>query len=1611
MQWLASICVRRPVFASVLILTLTVVGAFSFSRLGVDRFPKIDFPSIVITTRLPGATPEQVETEISDKIEEAVNTISGIDELRSTSAEGVSLVVVTFLLDKDVDVAAQEVRDRVNRALPLLPRNIDQPTIEKLDPDASPILTLAVSSKRPIRDVTEFADKVLRRQLESVNGVGQVLVIGGRGRQVNVWLDAARLRAYNVTVTDVSRALETQNAEIPGGRVEQGPETLSLRTLGRVGSIAEFNQVVVKQRDGHPVLLGDVARVEDGMADAQSLARIDGVGTVMLLVRRQSGTNTVEVVKNVKQRLDDVKPTLPSGYDVRIVRDQSEFIEASIKSVEEHLVVGAFLAALVVLLFLGNWRSTIIASIAIPASIIATFGLIWYMGLTLNSMTMLGLTLAVGIVIDDAIVVLENIWRFIEEKEFPPFQAAIEATREIGLAVLATTLSLVAVFIPVAFMGGIVGRFMKSFGFTMAFAVLVSLLVSFTLTPMMSARLLKRRPEAEGGHGTKDSPIFRPIERAYMRALGWALKHRGIVVAVAVAVLLASVPLFMFANKTFLPDDDQSEFEVNVRAPEGASLEKTDLILNRIASRIRQRYPEVDYTLVTVADDQARTPNLGTVYIRLKPLDARERDQFEVMASIRREILPQFEAERLRMAVRNVATIGGGGNQNATIQFMITGPDLARLEQAATDLAAYARTIPSLVDVDTSVNSGKPEMRVSLDRLKAADLGVQPSDAANALRLLVGGDEVTTYNEGGEQYDVALRAEVADRQTVGAIGQLTVPSSRLGTVPLQDLATVSDGTSPSEINRVNRQRQVSLFANVPYGESQTPGMTALQTKVDEMGLGSEYISRFSGRSRELGRAAQNFVLAFGLSLVFMYLILAAQFESWLHPITILTALPLTLPFALLSIIIFGQSLNIYSALGLLVLFGVVKKNSILQIDHAINLHEGGLDRDAAAMQASRDRLRPILMTTFSFVAGMIPLVWSSGVGSGTNRAIGFVIIGGQTLVLALSLIVTPVAYSLFDDASKLKIFQRVRDRVWPGRAAATTAGAILLMLCSASGVSAQGIQVALGQAAPPAATAGAKAGVPATAPPTLAAWSAQLPPTGGPTLPLSIDTAVRMALENNPEVVIARAEPEIGKARVAQAKGAFVPFASGTLAKSDAHQPPSNSLLGTGVQTQDFFGSAGVRQRLPVFGGTWSASWDAARTLSNSILNTYNPALNAGLTAAFSQPLLKDLVLDAARLQLTLAKRNREMTDIRFREVIAQTVSDVKRAYWDLVAGLANVRVNQRSLELAQELERINRARVDVGQAPPLDLVSAQAEVAQRREQLLAALQLARDLEDRLRVLIVKPGQADAWTTTIEPTDRPALGLPLPDVDAAVSTMLQERGDLLRARIELLNAATAVKYYRNQRLPDLRLESSYRAAGLGGDRLIKEGGFPGTVVGVVPGSFGETMDQVWGRDYPTWTLGVTLSYPIGTSYERASLARAKLEEEQSRARVESLELRAIREVRQAGRNVGSATERIEATRAARELAQERLTTEQKRFEVGMSTSFLVVQAQRDLAQAEITELRAQLDYQGALINFEILQQAPQAGANIVLSGSNIVSLPPTQPRGITRTGGASSSPF
>ncbi len=1038
MQWLAEVCVKRPVFATMLILSLVVVGAFSFFSLGVDLFPKIDFPTITITVVNPGASPQEIETEITEKVEEAVNTISGIDELRSSSVEGISQVFVQFVLEKDVNIAAQEVENRVQTVIPNLPETAKQPTVQKLDTDAAPVLRISVSAPKSLRDVTEVARKQIKERIESINGVGQITIIGGRDRQINVWVDPDKMRSYNVTPAEVSGALRIQNMEFPSGRLDEGQKETSVRTVGKIKTPEEFNDVVVATRGNYQVKVKDLGYVEDGAEETRSEARLNGVPAVTLIVSKQSGQNTVAVSREIKSRLAEIEKTLPPGFQMRVIGDNSVFIENSLHAIEEHLIVGSILAAIVVFLFLWSFRSTLKPGHANPHTIIATFALMYAMGYTLNSITMLSLTLMVGIVIDDAIVVLENIYRFVEEKGMSPHQAAIEGTREIGLAVLATTLSLMAVFVPIGFMQGIVGRFMSSFGLTASFAVLVSLIVSFSLTPMLAARLIKRKKEEPAdfsdeisGDGMIEhkpasdshySGWFRIVDKFYTSMLRFSMAHRWVIVLLCLLVFISIVPLFMFVGKNFLPVDDQSQFEISVRAPEGSSIGATSQLFERIASEIR-KMPGVTDTLSTVGGGQQQVVNAGTIYVKLADIKDRAKSQ-EMMMDDARKLLKDFPPE-LRTGVQQVQAFSGGGFRNANVQFLIAGPDLKKLEEYSAKVLEKIKTIPDAVDVDSTLISGKPELQLQIDRDTAADLGVRVGDISQALNTLVAGQEATTFNAGNDQYEVRVRAINPFRTSVEGLRRMIVPSSKVGWVTLDRVVKTASGTGPSSVDRTNRQRQVTLLANTRPGGSAASITSAIDSYVKELNLPSTYRTGYVGQSKEMGKAGFYFLLAFALSFIFMYIVLAAQFESFIHPVTILLTLPLSIPFGIFSLLVLGQTVNIFSGLGLLLLFGVVKKNAILHIDHTNTLRSHGMGRYEAIIQANRDRLRPILMTTIALVAGMIPLVVSTGAGSGTNRSIGVLVVGGQSLCLLLTLLAVPVFYSLFDDLAELRVFRYV----------------------------------------------------------------------------------------------------------------------------------------------------------------------------------------------------------------------------------------------------------------------------------------------------------------------------------------------------------------------------------------------------------------------------------------------------------------------------------------------------------------------------------------------------------------------------------------------------------
>lgn len=1012
MQWLARICVRRPVFASVLILAILVLGVVGYSRLGVDQFPNVDVPIVVVTARLEGASPEEVELDLTDKIEGAVNTISGINELTSTSSEGVSQVIISFKLEKDLETAVNDVRDKINQATQDLPKGIDPPIVTKVDPSANAVLLVGIRSKETgtsISELTELADKKARRQIESISGVGKVAIIGGRDRQINILMNPLALRAENITPLDVLRSLQSQNLVTPGGALETGPRSVTLKIEGRVTSIDDVKRLVIRSGGGRILRIGDVARVEDGQKAVESLARYDGEDLVVLSIVKQAGTNTIEVVDSVLKRLDAIRSTLPPEVELVVVRDNSQTIRTSVNAVTEHLAAGSVLAALVVLLFLANGRSTLIAGIAIPVSVIGTFGLMYVQGYTLNVITLLALALAVGIVIDDAIVVLENIVRFIDEKGIKPFPASILATKEIGLAVMATTFSLMAVFIPVAFIGGIPGRFLKSFGYTMAFAVGVSLVVSFSLTPMMSARLL--RPHRENLLTRTVDMLYKPVERAYMAMLGFSLKRRWVVLVACAVTLGSCMPIAKSLPSSFLPEDDKAKFQVTMRTPEGTSSEETLLIAERAAVDVR-RLPGVAHILITVAEDAQRSRNYAQIYVDMLDPNLRALSQVQVMDLARTEVVAKLPPG-MRVNVAEVPDFSVGGNLQH-IQYVMSGSDFALLEKYADEITAGLRESKLAVDVDTTNLPGRPEVKVSIDRDRAADLGVSVSDVANTLQMLVAGVKASTFPEGGEEYDIRIRAEQKYRVDSSSLGLMNVPSTKHGNVPLSQVVKWREGNAPSRINRYGRERQITLLANAAPGVGENKVIEYIQNKFKELNPPTGYRLQPTGRSKSTAETAAGFLLALGMAFVFMYLILAAQFESWLYPAIILVSLPLTVPFAFISLKIFGQSLNMFSMLGLLVLFGVVKKNSILQVDHANHLRSLGVGRFESLMRANRDRLRPILMTTIAFVAGMAPLILSKGIGSGFNRATASIVIGGQTLSLLLTLLAVPVFHSVVD---------------------------------------------------------------------------------------------------------------------------------------------------------------------------------------------------------------------------------------------------------------------------------------------------------------------------------------------------------------------------------------------------------------------------------------------------------------------------------------------------------------------------------------------------------------------------------------------------------------------
>jgi HAE1 family hydrophobic/amphiphilic exporter-1 len=1082
MQWLARICVERPVFALMLIAAVVVAGVASYPQLGIDRFPNIDLPTIRVATNYPGAAAAEVESEVTQPLEDAVATVAGIDELRSLSNDGVSMLIITFRLDVEIGVASQDVRDAVNSVLNRLPPGIDPPVVQKQDLDASPIMSLAVFGDREPRELYVLADRSVKSIIESARGVGQVTIEGAADRAIQINLDADRLAAHRTSVMQVYDAIAAQNAEIPAGRVDAGFRELSLRTLGRLTDSRDFDDLVVSTVGDVPLRIGDLGRAVDLTKERRSLALFDGQPAVVLQVQRQSGENTVEVIDAVKERLVKVRELLPPDVRVEVLQDQSRYIRAALHEIQNHLVSGSLMASIIVLLFMRSWRSTIIAAVAIPTSIVGAFAVMKALDFTLNNVTMLALVLMVGVVIDDAIIVLENVFRVIEEKRLHPRQAAIVGTQEIGLAVLATTISLVIVFLPVSFLSSVTGRLLYEFGITATVAVMISMLVSFSLTPMMCSRMLKpAQPPADAGGDPSDQRrevasrrgFYRYIEDFYMWCLRFSMRRRWFVLAVSLAVIASNVPLYRMVQQDYIPTDvDEGEFEARISAPEGTSIGAMEEMILAVEPKVRN-IPGVVHVLSTVSGSSPRGTSSASMYVRLDDLEGRvfsfgrlfrgllagdpgaawrgNYNQRDKMREVRSIIGAYPE---LRTSVRNLTSFRQGAPVD--LDFVVAGPDLEELAEFTERLRDRVREdLPGLVDVDTTLRLDKPNLLAHIDRRRAAALGVDVREIADTLRIAVGGDDrVSRYydSQADDAYDVELRLRGVDRADPRDISQLyvrtanpravnvasrTTPAPEPTLLPglgfesgglpltrLDNVVTFEESFSPSRIDRLDRLRMAAVRANLAPGHALAEQAQLVQRAAEDLGLPPGYSTRVVGGARELEKTLDEFLWTCALSFICMYIVLAAQYEHLIHPLTILISLPIAIPFGLLSLWLGGESLNLYSALGILVLFGMVKKASILQVDHINQLRQSGMPRAEAILQGNRDRLRPILMTAVSFVAGMIPLLIAAGPGAEERRSIAVLVVGGQALSLLLTLLAVPVIYSLLDDFSALFVGRR-----------------------------------------------------------------------------------------------------------------------------------------------------------------------------------------------------------------------------------------------------------------------------------------------------------------------------------------------------------------------------------------------------------------------------------------------------------------------------------------------------------------------------------------------------------------------------------------------------------
>ncbi|PKP99333.1 MAG: AcrB/AcrD/AcrF family protein [Alphaproteobacteria bacterium HGW-Alphaproteobacteria-15] len=1013
-MWLADVSIRRPVLATMLIVSLVVLGLVSFGRLGVDLFPEVEFPFVSVTTTLPGASPGTIETEVTDIVEEQLNTIAGLRQMRSVSAEGVSIVNLEFELEQDADLMAQEVRDKMSRLGADLPTDAEPPVIEKVDPDAAPILSVLLSGDMPIRDLTTFADEEVKDRLQRVPGVGSVELVGGREREMRIWLDAAAMRARGITADDVLSAIQRENAELPGGRLvtEGRTRQFGIRTLAEAASAAEFARIPIAFRpNGQTVRIGDVGRVEDSVEDETSYAQLDGKPGVVLEVRKQSGENTVAVAEQIRAAIGEIKATAPEGVDLVIARDTSRFIEQAIGDVLFDLFIAVVLVVAVTFLFLLSWRATIIVLLAIPTSIVSTFLAFAAFDFTINMITLLALTVAIGLLVDDAIVVVEAIQNDVDEG-VDATEAAHAATKRVALAVLAGTFATLAVFVPIAFMEGIVGRFFFQYGLAIVFSVSVSMLVAFTLTPALSARLLRPEHPEDGWLGRIER-FHVGMRLRYERLVSWATRKRYLVLGGALMSVLVGGFFAGLVPSTFMSTTDRSEFLATVKLPLSTGIAGAREAAEQADIALRKN-PEVELVFASAGSGTNPKVNEIDIYVGLTPKRTRDLTQNDLMTFARTALSEGVKGAR-EVTVAEVPWVSGGGVGQAAIELIITGSDTAAINLYAQWLQGELAARPDFVDVRSSYEGGRPELQIALDRDRAADLGISARSLAAASRTLVGGSEAGTFQSDGRRYDVRVRLDEDKRQNLSDIKALPL---RTGTGALVDLAAIADvevALSAAEIDRIDRSRQISVQADTAPGVALSVAVTKVEDILASNPPPPGLSIQTEGTARRLAETGEAIIFAFALAIVALYIVLASQFNSFGQPIIIMLTAPLSFSGAYFLMWVGGQEMSLFAQIGMIALMGIVMKNGILLVDLANQYRDAGMDPASAMCKAAPERLRPVLMTALAAVFGMLPVALAQSDAAEWRNSMGFIIIGGLTTSTFLTLLVVPAAYSTTAD--------------------------------------------------------------------------------------------------------------------------------------------------------------------------------------------------------------------------------------------------------------------------------------------------------------------------------------------------------------------------------------------------------------------------------------------------------------------------------------------------------------------------------------------------------------------------------------------------------------------